>query len=77
MSPEDNFYRDALIRMREVLIYDIDQITNVSWTDSFTLTARRDALEYVVAMMDNTLGYPTETDEERNARRSTPEGQEN
>ena len=81
MSPADNFYRDSLIKIREILVRDLDQISRMSRTENFTpseaFCARKDALEYVVAMMDDTLGSPTESDEERNARRSTPEGQEN
>jgi len=81
MSPEDNFYRDSLVRMRKVLIRDLDQMSRMSKTETFApseaFCSRKDALEYVVAMMDDTLGSPTESDEERNARRSTPEGQKN
>ena len=77
MSPDDNFYRDSLIRMRKVLIRDLDQMSRMSrketFTPSETFCSRKDALEYVVAMMDDTLGAPTETDEERNFRRGTPD----
>ena len=77
MSLEDNFYRDSLVRMREVLIRDLDQMSRKSKTETFApseaFCSRKDALEYVVAMMDDTLGSTTETDEERNFRRGTPD----
>ena len=76
MSPADNFYRDSLIRMREVLIRDLDQMSRMLKSENFVpseaFCSRKDALEYVIAMMDDTLGSPTETDEERNFRRGTP-----
>ena len=76
MSPADNFYRDSLIKMREILVRDLDQMSRMLKSENFVpseaFCARKDALEYVVAMMDDTLGFPTETDEERNFRRGTP-----
>lgn len=76
MSPEDNFYRDSLVKMRKVLIRDLDQMSSMSQAETFApseaFCSRKDALEYVIAMMDDTLGSTTETDEERNFRRGTP-----
>ena len=76
MSLEDNFYRDSLIRMREILVRDLDQISRMLKSENFVpseaFCARADSLEYVVAMMDDTLGSTTESDEERNFRRGTP-----
>ena len=76
MSPADNFYRDSLIKMREILVRDLDQMSRMLKSENFVpseaFCARQDALEYVVAMMDDTLGSTTETDEERNFRRGTP-----
>ena len=77
MSPADNFYRDSLIRMREILVRDLDQISRMLKSENFVpsevFCARADSLEYVVAMMDDTLGSTTESDEERNFRRGTPD----
>lgn len=77
MSPADNFYRDSLIKIREILVRDLDQISRMLKSENFVpseaFCARADSLEYVVAMMDDTLGSPTETDEERNFRRGTPD----
>ena len=63
--------------MREILVRDLDQISRMLKSENIVpseaFCARADSLEYVIAMMDDTLGSTTETDEERNFRRGTPD----
>lgn len=83
MSLEDNFYRDSLVEMRKTLLEELDFAQSFldegAQNKDFLarLSASTAVLHDVIGMVDDILEKDSETDEERNARRSTPEGQKN
>ena len=83
MSQDVKYYRDSLGGMRKTLLEELDfaqsfldeGVQNKDFLAS--LSASTATLHDVIGMVDDILEKDSESDEERNARRSTPEGQEN
>ena len=84
MSQDVSYYRDSLERMREFLLSESGR-AHESYLDSGLLyhqyatmiSVRLSTLQQVIGLIDDVLEKDSETDEERNAIRSTPEGQKN
>ena len=81
MSPDDSYYRNALGGMRKALLEELEFAQSfldegVQNKDFLArLSASTEVLHSVIEMVDVVLEKDSETDEERNALRSTPEGQ--
>tara|TARA_B100001057_G_scaffold377655_1_gene382932 strand:- start:17415 stop:17666 length:252 start_codon:yes stop_codon:yes gene_type:complete len=83
MSQDVNYYRSALGGMRKALLEELDFAQSfldegVQNKDFLArLSASTEVLHSVIEMVDDILVESVESDTERNARRSTPHGQEN
>ena len=83
MSQDVKYYSSALGGMRKTLLEELDFAQSfldegVQNKDFLArLSASTATLHDVIGMVDDILEKDSESDEERNARRSTPEGQEN
>ena len=83
MSQDVSYYRDSLERMRKTLLEDLDFAQSfmdegVQNKDFLArLSASTEVLHSVIEMVDEILVESFESETERNALRSTPEGQKN
>ena len=84
MSLEDSYYRDSLVEMREFLLSESGKAHESHFESRLLyhqyatmISVRLSTLQQVIGLIDVVLEKDSETDEERNARRSTPEGQKN
>ncbi len=82
MSLEDSYYRDSLVEMRDFLLSESGKAHESHFESGLLyhqyatmISVRLSTLQQVIGLIDDVLEKDSETDEERNARRSTPEGQ--
>tara|TARA_X000000950_G_scaffold204799_1_gene246456 strand:+ start:262 stop:528 length:267 start_codon:yes stop_codon:yes gene_type:complete len=83
MSLDDSYYRNALGGMRKTLLEELEFAQSfldegVQNKDFLArLSASTEVLHSVIEMVDEILVESVESETERNAVRSTPEGQKN